>query len=221
MDQKLLNPYDRECMRLAMIKHEETFKEQVSELHRLYRIQKMLMRDIRSNRPKIARSQERLWNLKNELGFIQNSNYHQRDAEPDKPQRKLDLEQPAEHYIAEPDDGEGVLELIEESEIELTLGPSNYNRWKKPETPLTSDSGPSFSSSSTGSSQINRTSSWIHQITRDQLTGYELGLVKVPDMTSGYHSRSKNNIDVEEQQLRQERLNQAPWLFQVLSLNMT
>ncbi|XP_041009925.1 uncharacterized protein LOC121254025 [Juglans microcarpa x Juglans regia] len=221
MDQKLLNQYDRECMRMAMIKHEETFKEQVSELHRLYRIQKMLMKNIRSNRPNIGRSQE-LSNLRNELGFIQNSNdHHQRDAE-HKPQSwKLDLEQPAEDYIAEPDDGEGVLELIEESEIELTLGPSNYNRWKKPETPLTSDSGPSFSSSSTGSSQINRTSSWIHQMARDQLNGYELGLVKVPDMTSGYHSRSKNNIDVEEQQLRQERLNQAPWLFQVLSLNMT
>lgn len=27
--EKLLNPYDKEFMRMAMLKHEETFKEQV------------------------------------------------------------------------------------------------------------------------------------------------------------------------------------------------
>ncbi|XP_059457167.1 uncharacterized protein LOC132187032 [Corylus avellana] len=215
--EKRLKPYDREHMRLAMLKHEETFKEQVYELHRLYRIQKMLMNNIESSRPN-GRNQE-LWNLKNNPIFNQTNHHHAQH----KPQRKLDLERPAEEYIAESDGDGGVLEIIDESEIELTLGPSNYNRRKKPETPLTSDSGPSFSSSSTGSSHINRTSSWTHQridTTREELTGYKVGLVKVPDMTSGCHSRSKNNIDVEEQ-LRQERLNQPPWFFQVLSLNMT
>jgi len=208
--EKRLKPYDREYMRVAMLKHEETFKEQVYELHRLYRIQKMLMKNIESSRPN-GRSQE-LRNLKNKRS----------DHAQHKPQRKLDLERPAEEYIGE-SDGDGVLEIIAESEIELTLGPSSYNRRKKPETPLTSDSGPSFSSSSTGSSHINRTNSWTHQridTTREELNGYKVGLVKVPDMTSGCHSRSTNNIDVEEQ-LRQERLNQPPWFFQVLSLNMT
>jgi hypothetical protein len=184
---------------------------QVYELHRLYQIQKMLMKNIESSRPN-GGSQEP-WNLK--------TNHH-RDAQ-HKPQRKLDLERPAEEYIAE-SDGDRVLEIIDESEIELTLGPSSYNRRKKPETPLTSDSGPSFSSSSTGSSHINRTNSWTHQridTTREELNGYKVGLVKVPDMTSGCHSRSKNNIDHVEEQLRQERLNQPPWFFQVLSLNMT
>ncbi|KAF5451267.1 hypothetical protein F2P56_026384 [Juglans regia] len=217
--EKLLKPYDREYMRLAMIKHEETFKEQVCELHRLYRIQKMLMKNNGSSRPN-GRSQE-LWNLRNELIYIQASHHHREAQQYYKPQRKLDLERPAEDYIAE-SDGNGAVEIIEESEIELTLGPSSFNRRKKPETPLTSDSGPSFSSSSTGSSRINRTSTWTHQMTRDEFNVHELGLVQMPsDMTSGSHSRSKNNIDVEEQ-LRQEieRRNQPPWLFQVLSLNI-
>lgn len=30
--EKLLNPYDREYMKMAMLKHEETFKEQVLSL---------------------------------------------------------------------------------------------------------------------------------------------------------------------------------------------
>ncbi|XP_021714433.1 uncharacterized protein LOC110682409 [Chenopodium quinoa] len=37
---------DKEFMRMAMLKHEETFREQVSELHRLYRIQKVLMESV-------------------------------------------------------------------------------------------------------------------------------------------------------------------------------
>ncbi|CAA7404234.1 unnamed protein product [Spirodela intermedia] len=38
---------EREFLRMAMLKHEETFREQVIELHRLYGIQKKLMRDLR------------------------------------------------------------------------------------------------------------------------------------------------------------------------------
>lgn len=34
--EKLLNPYDREYMRMAMLKHEETFKEQVLFLSLFY-----------------------------------------------------------------------------------------------------------------------------------------------------------------------------------------
>ncbi|XP_042028682.1 uncharacterized protein LOC121775721 [Salvia splendens] len=47
--ERLLNQYDKEYMKMAMLKHEETFREQVYELHRLYRIQKMLMKDIAKN----------------------------------------------------------------------------------------------------------------------------------------------------------------------------
>ena len=161
--------------------------------------------------------------------------------------RKLDLEQPLlvtedQHQFNkinikdDLEDGENnntnnnnneVLEIIDESEIELTLGlglgPTSYSRSRK----TTSDSGPSFSSSSTGSSQMNRT-------TRLELNdaggGCQLGLVNGPDTTSsGYNYSSnpnKNNIDddvvVVEEELRRERLkHHPPWLFQVLSLNMT
>lgn len=183
---------------------------QVYELHRLYRIQKILMKNIDKSRSINGRNQER-WSIKNEICFTQ---------------MKLDLEQPAaEEYIAD-SDGNGVVKIINESEIELTLGPTSYNLIRrKSEAPLTSDSGPSFSSSSTGSSRINRTiSSRNHQQIRDttrlEAGGSKLGLFRVPDTTLGCQSSSKNNIDVEEQ-LRQERLKQSPWLFQVLSLNMT
>ncbi|KAF5736211.1 hypothetical protein HS088_TW14G00347 [Tripterygium wilfordii] len=175
--EEMLKPYNKEYMRMAMLKHEETFKEQVYELHRLYRIQKLLMKNIASNRPPNGRSQQ-LWNSNAKI--------------------KLDLEQPAEENY-------GDLEIIDETEIELTLGPSTYNRRKKSDTPLTSDSGPSFSSSSRGSSRMNRTSS-----------------LTPPRTTRAILQGSKSStVDVEEQ-LRQERLQQTPpWLFQVLSLNMT
>ncbi|KAF3440846.1 hypothetical protein FNV43_RR19132 [Rhamnella rubrinervis] len=209
--EKPFKPCDKEYMRMAMLKHEETFKEQVYELHRLYQIQKILMKNIDKSRSISGRNQER-WSIKNEICFTR---------------MKLDLEQPAaEEYIAD-SDGNGVVEIIDESEIELTLGPTSYNLIRrKSEAPLTSDSGPSFSSSSSGSSHVNRTtiSSRTHQQIRDakrlEASGSKVGLVRLPDTTSGCQSSSKSNIEVEEQ-LRQERLKQSPWLFQVLSLNMT
>ncbi|EEF29216.1 uncharacterized protein LOC8261659 [Ricinus communis] len=220
--EKFLKPYDKEFMRMAMLKHEETFKEQVNELHRLYRIQKILMRNIGSKRPNTQGSQE-LWNSKNSISFAQKSIM------------KLDLERPADQDYAVESSGDhrAALEIIDESEIELTLGPSSYNRGnrKKRETPLTSDSGPSsFSSSSTGSSHINKTASSLGhhkkmntKKSEEASGGRELGIVQVPDMTLGNYqseNRTSSNIDVDEQ-LRQERLKQPPWLFQVLSLNMT
>ncbi|KMZ57380.1 hypothetical protein ZOSMA_86G00150 [Zostera marina] len=42
--EKFLQHYNKEYMKMAILKQEETFKQQVSELHRLYRVQKLLMR---------------------------------------------------------------------------------------------------------------------------------------------------------------------------------
>ncbi|XWS29726.1 hypothetical protein CRYUN_Cryun24cG0055100 [Craigia yunnanensis] len=211
--EKLLRPYDKEFMRMAMLKHEETFKEQVYELHRIYRIQKTLMKSIESSRPNGS------FSLKNN----HHGNMHQNSR------MTLDLERPAdqEYNIAESDHhGNRMLEVIDESEIELTLGLTSYvlPRKKHGTPPLTSDSGPSFTSSSTESSHMNRTSSSRTQqktkTRRNEFSGRELGIVQVTDMTLGFQNGSKNNIDLEEQ-LRQERLKQPPWLFQVLSMNMT
>ncbi|XVF61307.1 hypothetical protein PTKIN_Ptkin08bG0119800 [Pterospermum kingtungense] len=210
--EKLLRPYDKEYMRMAMLKHEETFKEQVYELHRIYRIQKILMKSTESRRP----------------------NMHQNSRM--KPEH---LERPADQeyninaeYSDHHHHGNRMLEVIDESEIELTLGPTKYVQPRKKHgsrPPLASDTGPSFSSSSSSSStesgHLNRTSSsrtkQMTNATTDEFSGRELGFFQVTDMTLGYQNGSKDsNIDVEEQ-LRQERLKQPPWLFQVLSMNMT
>ncbi|KAF8646050.1 hypothetical protein HU200_066013 [Digitaria exilis] len=37
---------DKDTLKMAMLRHEATFRQQVHELHRLYRIQKLLMRDL-------------------------------------------------------------------------------------------------------------------------------------------------------------------------------
>ncbi|XP_028764180.1 uncharacterized protein LOC114722338 [Neltuma alba] len=216
--EKLALPYDKEYMRIAILKHEETFKEQLYELHRLYRVQKMLMKDLEKSRGNEL--SQRQWSFKTSIGLTQNADH--KKGTRNKPQLKFDLERPAEEHIEELDD-DRVLEIVDETEIELTLGPSNYNRLKKLETPRTSDSGHSLSSSSTGSSQINKTSSRTHHCgdaTREELSGGILGLVQVPDSNSIRQRGIRNSFDLEEQS-RQDRLKQPPWLFQVLSLNMT
>ncbi|KAI4315048.1 hypothetical protein L6164_027896 [Bauhinia variegata] len=217
MMDKLIKPYDKEYMRIAILKHEETFKEQVYELHRLYRIQKILMKNMEKNIS--AELNQRGWNFKNAITMSQ-TNHHTSAQE--KPQMKFDLERPADENISE-SEGDEALEIIDETKIELTLGPSSYICLKKVETTLTSDSGHSFSSSSTGSSHINKTSSRNQRSSdtrREELSGGIIGLVQVPDSTSGYQGEIRNSFDIEEQS-RQEGLKQQPWLFQVLSLNMT
>ncbi|XP_020213369.1 uncharacterized protein LOC109797671 [Cajanus cajan] len=207
--EKIVRSCDKEYMRMAMLKHEETFKEQVYELHRLYRIQKLLMQNMEARRGVEVREEE--WFFKNAISLT-----HKGAQE--KPQMKFDLEQPAEEHIAESENG--VVEVIDESEIELTLGPSSYNRRKKVETSLTSDSGHSLSSSTSGSSHINKTRCHGSRKTREDSSGSIIRLVQVPGSTPGCQSGIRNNFDIEEQ-LRQERLKQSPWLFQVLNLNMT
>ncbi|EER93832.1 hypothetical protein BDA96_01G178600 [Sorghum bicolor] len=43
MENKLASHCDMELVKMAMLRHEETFRQQVHELHRLYRVQKHLM----------------------------------------------------------------------------------------------------------------------------------------------------------------------------------
>ncbi|OWM82112.1 uncharacterized protein LOC116209637 [Punica granatum] len=178
--EKLIRPYDKECMKMAMLKHEETFKEQVHELHRLYRIQKLLMKTIGSGVPNGGSP----FNLAGQI-----------DRTDCKPREGVDLERPARDSNAM-SEGISALDTIEESQIELTLGPSSYHtstsRSKKADTQLTSSS---FSSSSTGSSG---------------------------NIINSKPSRLRAGAGVEEEQLlKSERLNHQPWIFQALSLNST
>ncbi|XP_050104444.1 uncharacterized protein LOC126583937 [Malus sylvestris] len=232
--EKLLKPYDKEYMRMAILKHEETFKEQVYELHRLYHMQNILMKSsIGKGRPNGQKQES--WNL----------NYHQNQEAQFNPQRKLDLEQPAaagaEEFIADTDGDDGVLEIIDESEIELTLGPTRYNNNSNRSSSsngrkrggeaaaltLSDSAGPSsFSSScSTGSSHaINRQSSFSRRTNQSSTHGQLLPA----DMASGGYRRgggskiSGSNVNGGEEQLRQDEGLKLPhWHFQVLSLNMT
>lgn len=223
--EKLLRPYDKECMRVAMLKHEETFKEQVYELHRLYRIQKTLMKSIESTSTS-SRPNGKI--ISNQYGnYMHNQN-----------SRRFDLEHPADddqrayNVVAESSDhgNNRVLEVIDESEIELTLGPTRYMPPRKKKHGTDSDSaGPSFSSSSTESSHImNRTSttSMSMSMTKQDKQFHELGgLLQIADITLGYQNGGKKNTNIDhlEEQLmsRQERLKQPTWLYQVLSMNMT
>lgn len=182
---------------------------QVYELHRLYEIQKMLMKNISSNRGN-RQNQDKWTKSKKENSFHNNPN----DDMHQQPGQKLDLEQPAEENTADLDEGE----------IELTLGPSSYCRRRKiDETPLTSDSGLSFSSSSSGSSRIKRTNSGIHRIQdrrKEEVTAHNWGLVEVPNSNPSFFNGRRSNSDIREQ-VRQDRVQQPPWLFQVLSMNTT
>ncbi|KAG0489045.1 hypothetical protein HPP92_007658 [Vanilla planifolia] len=102
--------YDKEYMKMAMLKHEETFKHQVHELHRLYRVQKVLMKETEAKKTSSNANVE-VWN-----------------AEDDK-----------------------------EAALELTLATGcRVKKKKEDDTSFTSDSGGSFSWSSTESSGMKK-----------------------------------------------------------------
>jgi hypothetical protein len=91
---KLVRQCDMEVMKMAMLKHEETFRQQVHELHRLYRIQTQLMAGDLSTRRQPRRRGSK------------------------QPRRALNLQLPADEYIVGTgdEDYEGC-----GTELELTL----------------------------------------------------------------------------------------------------
>ncbi|KAK9097397.1 hypothetical protein Sjap_022894 [Stephania japonica] len=46
---RILEQCNKESVRMTILKHEKVFKEQVKELHRLYKVQKMLMAELKNN----------------------------------------------------------------------------------------------------------------------------------------------------------------------------
>ncbi|KAJ0704080.1 hypothetical protein HanPI659440_Chr14g0558681 [Helianthus annuus] len=135
--EKLVLPYDIKCMKMVILQHEETFKQQVYELHRLYQIQRMMMKNMQRS----MQNDQETWSLKNGTVCLeyQNNNYSF-----NKPQ-KQDLV-----------DENGSPEIIDESEIELTLGPTRRKNKPTLTKERNSDSMASFSSSSTDSSHKSR-----------------------------------------------------------------
>lgn len=216
--EKVVNQYEKEYMKMAILKHEETFKEQVYELHRLYQTQKILMKNIENN----MSTPNHRWNNASSKHATSTTTTTQMMK---KPRRKLlDLEQPAEDYVEDLEGGGcggaadiEVKEVEDEKEIELTLGPTSYNNRRRKQqqqqrhtTPLTSDSEHySFSSSSSGSS------SHIKKmiINKEHLTAAACG-------RWGGRNNGGFKVEDEEQQQQQQRLKQPPWILQAaLSLN--
>lgn len=95
MDMQLVRQCDMEVMKMAMLKHEETFRQQVHELHRLYRIQRQLMSDL-TTRDELVTTRRRS----------------------KQPRRALNLQLPADEYIVSTDEDE---EAPAGAELELTL----------------------------------------------------------------------------------------------------
>ncbi|KAL7141486.1 hypothetical protein ABFS83_08G056400 [Erythranthe nasuta] len=197
--EKLLNHYDKECMKMAMLKHEETFRDQVYELHRLYQIQKLLMKEIAKSPTNYRSASSR------------------KLAQPELQQFNV-LESGGTVAAAAAAKCRVVITEIEghdhlmNSDLELTLGPKKY--YKKQVNKACehatdqSDSGPSFSSSSTGSCHVakgRRNFRSDHYQLQKKLPG--------PEIMAGNNNSNSNN---------QDRLNSSPpWIFQALSLNMT
>ncbi|KAK4346649.1 hypothetical protein RND71_032988 [Anisodus tanguticus] len=210
--EKLLNPYDKEYMKMAMLKHEEIFREQLYELHRLYQTQKLLMKNMSSS----SRPQQ----VKDHQVVNHHTNLHSNKKSI---RQCIDLEiRPTDQeHIAE-SAGNDINE--DDTELELTLGLSSYNNHRRKTANF--DSSPSFSSSnSTGSasSQIKHTTN-LARNPRNDLNGHKWRILEnlpVANPTNFQHGgRTQSNQNVEEQ-YRQDSLNNPPWLFQVLSLNMT
>ncbi|KAI6699351.1 hypothetical protein NL676_013675 [Syzygium grande] len=195
-------------MKLAMLKHEETFREQVYELHRLYQIQKALMKNSKNSSGS---------SIHGEGLHLEKSNYINSHNSNPLPSSKMSVNFELLAGAYNNADSKGLVgvhsEILDESEIELTLGPTSYKnrRSKKTDTALTSDSSPTFSSSSSRSSSHNGSQSGIHQLSR----------VQMPYITKGSENGGKGETGdgVEDRLIRERVLKQPPWLFQVLSLN--
>ncbi|KAJ8464262.1 hypothetical protein OPV22_026814 [Ensete ventricosum] len=192
--ERILRKYDKECMKMMMLKHEETFRQQVHELHRLYRVQKLLMRGINTEQRSAGCTQLHLGDGSSNAGdsFLPSTSRLRRRC------RVLDLELPADEYI-ERGEADAMVEVEQEGDIELAL--TIGSGWRKREETC-EDSGASFSSSSTGSGELKPSGH-----------GWELQQVEGVSFSYG------DGFELEA--LRASRLKQPPWHLQCLSLRMT
>uniref|UniRef100_A0A7C9CFK4 Uncharacterized protein n=1 Tax=Opuntia streptacantha TaxID=393608 RepID=A0A7C9CFK4_OPUST len=212
--EKVLKPYDKEFMRMAMLKHEETFREQVYELHRLYGIQKKLMNSLGVKQQEMRQKQDDQRDLTDEIS--------KRSAAVDnkRPQAQWNADHQvglrvANHHQERIAESNNQSMMLDESELELTLslGPTTYNPNPQPRTDK-SESGQSVSSSSTGSSQTRKTSPKNCTSTRDFTWG-----------NSNSNSTRNNTFSFQgsesEPGFANGQQNNPPWMFQALSLKLS
>ncbi|URE09908.1 hypothetical protein MUK42_36772 [Musa troglodytarum] len=103
-----LRRHELESLRNTMLKHEEVFRHQVHELHQLYRVQRMLMAELRSEGLELRcladatlstttdAATARLWSSSSTV-----TNVHQRKVSSTELNFCFDLEQPGEAVAAE------------------------------------------------------------------------------------------------------------------------
>ncbi|CAH8390526.1 unnamed protein product [Eruca vesicaria subsp. sativa] len=173
--EKLLNPYEKQYMKMAMLKHEETFKQQVYELHRLYQVQKILMKSMQINERNNVSSGLVTFTKRGDHG----------------------IDQPA-NIPGGVESGSNKIEIMDESEIELTLGPSCYGDLMRMNKKKKNNSLPEMMEGNLNSGRRSFSLSSTES--------------------------SNNNHNILEEQMRQERLmkhqkQKQPWL-QTLTLNV-
>ncbi|KAK1317409.1 hypothetical protein QJS10_CPA05g01288 [Acorus calamus] len=192
--ERILKKYDKEFLKMIMLRQEQTLKEQVYELHRLYRIQKVLMNDMKNN---VLKGQRIPAYIEADLNHSDNNcNNRQMTCQ------LLNLELPPEE--ADEAETRDVMVAIEESEIELTLGRGGSTYRKRQETSAGTDSSASISSSSSECVNHQRTNA-------TEFMNCDWGLQQYANMSMGYQSEL----------LRQDTVKQPPWLFHGLSLSTT
>ncbi|XP_068656264.1 uncharacterized protein [Aristolochia californica] len=199
--------YDKDSLKMVILRHEKTFKEQVYELHRLYQIQKLLMKEVRR-----ASGLEYVSERGNLASETSSHNLSHCPNGQKWPCRAIDLDRPADEYV-EDEDKDLPLHTEQETDIELTLG-WVFNQRK-------SASPTSDSSSSVNSSTVDKksTRSSLKIGPREDIKGHECTVIGIPDMNTSFSSEKEPFMV--EGQLRREKLNQPPWHVHVLSLNMT
>ncbi|XP_047088658.1 uncharacterized protein LOC124700610 [Lolium rigidum] len=211
---------DKDTLKMAMLKHEETFRQQVHDLHRLYRIQKLLMRnlkrEIKSQQSNLSASPNGSGGAENNCGhraaLLDVCSYEQQwpgaaattrrgshaAATPRAAQRAVEVEYAAQLSPEATDD--------EEAELELTLAVGNGA--KKRYSNEHYSPGQSFSSSSTESDTLVGSREWQHQ----QLVCSGAGLP--------YHKRRPAGFDVVQVAEDGAVQQPSPLLFHWLSLRM-
>ncbi|OEL27955.1 hypothetical protein BAE44_0011026 [Dichanthelium oligosanthes] len=135
-----LKQYEKEHMKMAMLRQEETFKQQVQELHRLYRVQKLLMTDAASATMPVAAAR---CNLEDERRAAENDAGSSKSWDDAYPEQGTKAAHPQL--------------VLQESELELTLSLGCFGTpGGKKAASSSVDSRTSVSSSSTESGSPDR-----------------------------------------------------------------
>ncbi|CAN6289054.1 unnamed protein product [Urochloa humidicola] len=189
-----LKQYEKEHMKMAMLKQEETFKQQVQELHRLYRVQQLLMADAASAAIMPAAAATRCDLEDDERRAAENDAGSSRSWD--------------DAAYPEPEQGKKAAHhpqlVLQESELELTLSLGCFGKAAaKKEASSSVDSRTSISSSSTESGSPD---------CRVAV------LPAAPSLIGSAAAKPGGGAGSVGQRLEQDGLQQPPWLHKCLNL---